>query len=881
MKINYNAFCLIGFIIIGSSVLAETVKIERKQYQTQRAEPSAPVLDGSLDDAVWDLVEWGSDFTQRSPSEGSAPSQKTAFKILYDDKNLYVGIRAFDTSPDSIVQRMCRRDGFDGDWVEINIDSYHDFRTAFSFTINAAGVKGDEAITEDGNNWDSDWNPVWYVKTRTDSLGWTAEMRIPFSQLRFAEKDNHVWGIQFTRRLYRHEERSVWQFIPRDARGWVNRFGELHGIKGIFQSRRIELLPYTMLGAETFQKEEGNPFANGRLYHADIGLDAKIGVTSDLTMDLTINPDFGQVEADPSEVNLTAYETFFDEKRPFFIEGARLLGASIMIGNSEFANDKQFYSRRIGRPPGYTPDLNDDEYINMPANSTILGALKLTGKTQKGYSIGVLNAVTSKEVAEVDLNGQRRFIDVEPMSNYFLGRVLKDFRGGQTTFGGMVTSTYRQLTDANRDLMHRSATTGGIDLFHLWKNRTYNFTLNLVYSHVQGSREAILETQTASQRYYQRPDADHITLDSTRTALSGFGGSMYLGKGGGEHFQILAGGTWRSPGLELNDMGFLRRADLILPFIWFQWRQEQPFSVFRQVYINFNGWDACNFGWENLFSGGNIDLSMQFKNQWFIDTGIAYNARSLSPSALRGGPSLRFPPSWQKWFYISTDNRKAYQLSLSLSDNKFTDQISNSYNISPGLLLRPSDAFSFSFYPFYDYNRNDLQYVETIESDSDNHYVFGRINQKTLGMVIRFTYCITPDLTIQFYGMPFVSAGTYTHLKEITDPRADVYDDRFHTFSDEEINYLDDDEIYQVDLDRDENTDYTFDKPDFNFRQFRSNLVIRWEYTPGSTLYLVWSQNRTGFENMGDFSIGGDMRDLFDVPPHNVILLKLNKWFSI
>ena len=313
----------------------------------------------------------------------------------------------------------------------------------------------------------------------------------------------------------------------------------------------------------------------------------------------------------------------------------------------------------------------------------------------------------------------------------------------------------------------------------------------------------------------------------------------------------------------------------------FQWRQEQPFSVFRQVYINFNGWDACNFGWENLFSGGNIDLSMQFKNQWFIDTGIAYNARSLSPSALRGGPSLRFPPSWQKWFYISTDNRKAYQLSLSLSDNKFTDQISNSYNISPGLLLRPSDAFSFSFYPFYDYNRNDLQYVETIESDSDNHYVFGRINQKTLGMVIRFTYCITPDLTIQFYGMPFVSAGTYTHLKEITDPRADVYDDRFHTFSDEEINYLDDDEIYQVDLDRDENTDYTFDKPDFNFRQFRSNLVIRWEYTPGSTLYLVWSQNRTGFENMGDFSIGGDMRDLFDVPPHNVILLKLNKWFSI
>lgn len=872
---------LLSCIIYSSALFAENGEIERKQYQTIKAGPSSPVIDGILDELTWDLVEWGGDFTQRSPNEGSAPSQETAFKILYDNKNLYVGIRAFDASPDSIVQRMCRRDGFDGDWVEINIDSYHDFRTAFSFTINAAGVKGDEAITDDGDNWDSDWNPIWYVKTQRDSLGWTAEMKIPFSQLRFAEKDDHVWGIQFTRRLYRKEERSVWQFIPRDSRGWVNRFGELHGLKGISQSRRMEILPYTMLSAETFQKEEGNPFADGRLYHADIGLDAKIGITSDLTMDLTINPDFGQVEADPSEVNLTAYETFFDEKRPFFIEGSSLLDNSITIGDGEFSNDKLFYSRRIGRPPGYSPDLDDDENIDMPDKSTILGALKLIGKTQKGYSIGVLNAVTSKEVAEVDLNGQRRFIDVEPMSNYFLGRVLKDFRGGQTTFGGMVTSTYRQLTDENRDLMPRSATTGGLDLFHQWKDRTYNFTLNLVYSHIQGSREAIMETQTASPRYYQRPDADHITLDSTRTALSGFGGSMYLGKFGGEHFQFLVGGTWRSPGLELNDMGFLRRADVIMPFVWVQFRQEKPFSVFRQVYVNFNQWGGYNFGWETLFSGGNVNLNAQFKNQWFIGGGMAYNGRSLSPSALRGGPSLYFPSIWHEWFYMSTDNRKAYQLSLNLSHDNYTDQISRSYNISPGVLVRPNDAFSFSLYPFYNFNRNNLQYVETIESDPDNHYVFGRIKQKTMGMVIRFTYCITPDLTIQFYGMPFVSAGTYTHLKEITNSRAEAYEDRFYTFPGEEISYLEEDEIYQIDADRDGNKDYSFDKPDFNFRQFRSNLVIRWEYTPGSTLFLVWSQNRTEFENMGDFSFGGDMKDLFDVPPHNVILIKLNKWFSI
>ncbi|MFQ5823957.1 MAG: DUF5916 domain-containing protein [bacterium] len=869
------------FTLIASTLFASKPSTDKKIYIAEHINPRPPVIDGRLDDSVWQKAEWGSDFIQREPDDGADPSQKTAFKVLYDENNLYVGIRAYDTEPDKIVRRVTRRDEFDGDWLEINIDSYFDHRTAFSFTINAAGVKGDEAISNDGDNWDSNWNPVWYAAVAIDELGWTAEMRIPFSQLRFAKKAEQVWGLQVQRQLFRKEERSVWQYIPRNTGGWVSYFGELHGIKGIRTSRRIELLPYGVSDLRKFAKEPNNPFATGQSTNFSGGLDAKIGVTSDLTLDVTVNPDFGQVEADPSEVNLTAFETFFQEKRPFFIEGQNILDYRLMGGDGDFSYDRLFYSRRIGRSPQYSPDLDDDEYMQLPDNTSILTAMKLTGKTNSGLSIGVLDAITERECAHIDLNGERRQETVEPFSNYFVGRVQKDYGRGNTSIGSILTTTHRNLSESQLKFLNSSAYSGGVDFRHQWQNKTYYLNVRTAFSHVRGDQQAILEVQTASQRYYQRPDADYVTLDSARTSLSGHGGFVNFGRSGNGKLRFSVGGMWRSPGLELNDLGFLRQADRVLQYFWFGYSINNPFSIFRKLHANFNQWAGWNFGGENVFAGGNINGGGQFKNYWFFWFGVNRNANSLSTSALRGGPAMKFPGRWNQWYNISSDNRKALQFGFGGSNSWSDEGNSRRNNVWFWLSFRPRNAMRLRINPFFSVNKQDLQYIDSIEHEDEDRYLFGRLNQKTLGITIRFDFSVTPDLSIQYYGQPFVSAGKYAQFKRITEPRATRYENRFHTFTGNEIQFDSEKGKYNFDEDANGTTDYSIDTPDFNFRQFRSNLVVRWEYNPGSTIFFVWSQERTGDDNNGNFSFKNDIGELFDENATNVFLIKMSRWFSL
>ncbi|MBL7074591.1 carbohydrate binding family 9 domain-containing protein [candidate division KSB1 bacterium] len=867
------------FIFIFANLWANQTLAEKKVYVATRVNPYPPIIDGHLDDPAWAAVDWKGEFIQREPYEGKEPSQETAFKILYDDKNVYVGIRAYDTEPAKIDQRMSRRDDLDGDIVGIQFDSYFDHRTAFTFIVNTGGVKCDGVFTNDGENEDFSPDPVWYVKTATDDQGWTAEMQIPLSQLRFGNQKDQIWGLQVARYLFRKEELSLWQFIAKDAPGWVHLFGELHGLRGIKTPRRIELLPYSVGRLQTFQKEEDNPFATGRLNSLAGGLDGKIGVTSDLTLDFTINPDFGQVEADPSEVNLTTFETFFEEKRPFFIEGKNILDFRLLMGDSPFSNDMLFYSRRIGRFPQYEPDVDDDEYVKMPTNTSIISALKLTGKTHNCLSIGIMEAVTAEEKAEIDFQRQRHREVVEPMTNYFLGRLQKDYNKGSTILGGMFTVTNRNISDPQLNFLNRSAYTGGIDFSHRWKDRTYLLDIKTAFSHVRGDKEAILETQTASSRYFQRPDANYVTLDSSRIHLSGHGGTFVFGKISHGHWQYILCSTWRSPGLELNDLGYLRMADIIMQFVWVGYRIWNPISVFRRININFNQWNGWNFGREGLFAGGNINVDAQFLNYWGFGTGINREGPSLSTNAQRGGPAMRFPGGWNNWFNIYSDERKSLQLNLMGSNSWNNDGISRSQQFRPGITWRPSNALQLSFNPSYSINRDNLQYVDTIEKEDYNRYIFARLDQKTLGIVFRLNYSLTPDLSIQYYGQPFVSSGEYSQFKKITRPRADGYDDRFHIFTDSEISPYE--ESYGIDEDQDGFDDYYIDKPDFNFREFRSNLVIRWEYTPGSTIFFVWSQGRTVEESIGDFSFRNDIQDLFDIYPHNVFLIKLNHWFSL
>jgi hypothetical protein len=854
---------------------------QKQVYNTSRVSGEEPVIDGRLDDPAWEQVEWSDGFTQIEPFENRPPSQQTRFRILYDENNLYVAIRAFDSAPDSIEKRMSRRDGFAGDWVEINVDSYHDLLTAFSFSITAAGVKGDEAISND-DQWDTSWDPIWYAKTAIDDRGWTAEMRIPFTQLRFGKQDEYVWGLQVNRRFFRKEERSSWVFIPQNASGWVHYFGELHGIRNIRPQKQKDITPYVLGRFEHYEKEDGNPFSDGNDLFGTVGVDGKFGITNDLTLDFTINPDFGQVEADPSQVNLTTYETYFRERRPFFIEGNNILNFRLTRGGSPLSRDNLFYSRRIGAPPSYWPDLEDDEYEKRKDNTTILGAFKLTGKTRKGWSIGIMESITQREYSVIDLNGEQRKEEIEPFTNYFTARLQKDMNKSNTRLGGMITTVNRDLS--NPDLennMHRSAYSGGIDFNHEWKDKTYYIYASAAFSQVRGNREAIYETQTNAPHFFQRPDADYFHVDSSRTQLSGFGGTIQHGKAGGGKWMYATWLTWRSPGFNLNDIGYMRRNDEAMEVIWFGFRQNEPFSIFRSVRLNFNQWYGFTFDPGTRYYGGNFNAHTEFKNYWETGFGTSREGKSISTETLRGGPSLVYDGHTNFFSYISSDNRKKIQFIIEYFMNARDHKTARRDNVFIDINYQVSDALRISLSPSFMKRRDKIQYVSNVEYLDDMRYVRGNLDQSQMHLTLRLSYNITPDFTIQYYGMPFISAGKYNEFKYINDPLADDFGQRYVQYREDRISYDITDDIYEIDETGDGTVDYTFDNPDFNVKDFNSNLVVRWEYQPGSTVYLVWSRQRNDEVTDGNFHIWNDSRDLFKIYPYDIFLIKFSYRFAL
>jgi hypothetical protein len=517
-------FTLFAFVLIGFSTFSQESKVEskiidKKIYTTARVQTPI-LLDGKLIESAWDEVSWGGDFIQYQPKEGQPPSESTQFKILYDDDNLYIGYRCFDHEPDSIIKRMSRRDGFPGDWVEINIDSYHDLRTAFSFTFSVSGVRGDELISNNGN-FDANWNPIWSGKSNIDSLGYTVEVKIPFSQLRFGNEENKIWGFQITRRIFRYEERSNWQYIPQSAGGWVSGFGELHGLRNIKPRKQVEIAPYVVAKTETYKSEPGNPFLKGNDSKLTVGADGKIGVTNDLILDFTVNPDFGQVEADPSQVRIDGFQNFFQEKRPFFVESANIFDYQLTGSEAggDYDADLLFYSRRIGSSPHGYPNLNSGQYTRVPDNTPILGAAKFSGKTKDGWSIGLLESVTKEVAATIDDHGERSKQTIEPLSNYFVSRVQKDYKGGITQIGGILTGVHRNGNLNNT--LHDAAYSGGLDFAHYWKDRNWYIRGNAIFSRVTGTKEKIMETQSAFEHLFQRTNAIETKIDANRTSLTG------------------------------------------------------------------------------------------------------------------------------------------------------------------------------------------------------------------------------------------------------------------------------------------------------------------------------------------------------------------------
>lgn len=863
-------------------VAAPTADLERKAYDTQRIDGDRPVIDGRLDDGVWGTVPWSGDFIQREPDEGKEPSQATRFKVLYDDDALYF---AFDLAdiPTDVSEQLGRRDSFPGDWIEVNIDSYYDRRTAFSFTLSASGTRGDEFISNDGNNWDSNWDPVWNGAAQIDVDGWTAEMRIPLSQLRFSAAAEQTWGLQVTRRVFRLEERSSWQRIPKDLSGWVSNFGELRGLDDLQPKRRIELVPYAVASTRRLANEDGNPFREGDESTLDGGIDGKWGLTNNLTLDFTINPDFGQVEADPSEVNLTAFETFFSERRPFFIEGSDIfeLRVAPAITGGPFTSDRLFYSRRIGRSPALSPDVPDGGFADTPDNGTILGAFKLSGKTANGLSIGLLGSVTDEETATVEVDGVRSQQVVEPLTTYFVGRLRQDYRDGNTQVGGIVTAVHRQLDEGPLDALRSEAFAGGLDLSHYFHNRDYRLEANLFASRLQGSQEAILNAQESSARFYQRPDNDYVDLDPTRTTLDGHAGSVRLTRTNNHNLVFQSGVTWRSPGFEINDLGFMRSADGINHFTWVAYQQRNPMGKFERWAVNSNFKANWDYGGEFLGSSLNVNANGQLTNKYNGGLSITRGDEEISNTALRGGPSSRWPGIWYGEFWSGSDQRKKLFARLGAWQERGDNNSGTTSGAWAQITWRPTDTLSLSLNPEYNTSDLELQYITTEDFGDRQRFLFGALDQETTVLTLRLDYSITPDLTIQLYASPFVSTGRYNRIKRITDPRADAFRDRFAVFAEDRIAFDADDDSYSVDEDGDGTVDYSFSNPDFDVREFNSNLVVRWQYRPGSAIFLVWSQGR--FEStlrQRDLSFDRQLDRLFAAPADDVVLLKVSKWFT-
>jgi hypothetical protein len=783
-------------------------------------------------------------------------------------------MRLLDDRPDSIAAQLARRDaqGIYSDWAYVVIDSYLDRRTAFAFWINPRGVKRDVFHHGDTRE-DPSWDAVWEATARVDSAGWTAEFRIPLSQLRFDPK-KQAWGINFGREIARREEKSFWSPVRPDAPGFVSEFGDLTGLASLAPPRRLELQPYSMGRLTRAPSRDEDPFFSRNDLSTAVGADVRYGISSDFTVTATFNPDFGQVEADPAVVNLTAFETFFSERRPFFAEGTDIFRFGLEGGG------ELFYSRRIGRAPQASAP-GDARFLDVPEATTILGAAKLSGKTSSGWSVGVLNALTAPEEARyvaADLRELRA--PVEPLTNYGVGRVIKDFRRGRSNLGAILTTTHRDFENGHFPLLRSSAYSGGVDGQHRFGSGNYRITGYLLGSYLRGSEGAITAVQRAPGHYFQRPDAEHLALDPNRTTLGGWTSSLHLDKIGGA-WRWGAHSDLRSPGMELNDLGFQNEADVGSGRVYIGYLDFTPGKVFRNWSLFSNNSAAWTFGGERVSTSANVNGSFQFRNNWGGGGDITRTFSALSTTALRGGRGIRVPGETRTFLTFYTDRRRILSGTLTINGALEDDTDGHYLSVAPRVDYRPSPRMSLSLGPVVFWNRAAWQYIAQRPVGDSTHYFFGRLNQTTTSLTARLNYTFSPNLSLQFYAQPFIGAGEYGRFMEVDDPRAREFEGRFRLLSAEEVVLDPGQGRYNIDLDRDGVFDASFRNPSFSRRQFRSNAVLRWEYRPGSTLFVAWNQGRQNSVSDGRFALWDDVREIFGSPGTNVLLIKVSYWLGL
>ncbi len=884
------ALCLLTTLLLTSTAVSASESDDDKgrrspEVQAVRIEPMArPVLDGKLDEAAWATAEVATGFTQLRPNPGTASTQRTESYVLYDDDAIYVGFHCYDDAPQEIVRRLARRDDWNvSDKVIVGIDSYGDGRTAFLFGVNAAGVKYDFLIYNDSNE-DFSWDAVWDVAVAHQAGGWTAEFRIPLSQLRFQTGDGlQAWGIEFQRDIARNDEKSFWAPLLPDVDGVVSRFGKLGGLTGLASPRRLEVQPYV---ATRLTREPGDgldPFYHENDVAGSAGADVRYGLTSNLTLSATINPDFGQVEADPAVVNLSAFETFFEERRPFFVEGVDVFEFGQTRGYTSNYRPTFFYSRRIGRQPQRALDDDAYDYIDAPDQTTIATAAKLSGKVGD-WSIGVLDAVTTEEQARfIDTNGAERRSAVEPLTNYTVGRVKRDFRNGNSVVGGLFTATNRSMSDpVFEGVTPSEAYVGGLDFEHAWGNRAWAVSGVVAGSYVAGSAEVIDDLQRAPQRYLQRPDAGHLALDPGATSLSGSYGAFSVAKTGGKLIGSVTANLV-SPGFEVNDLGFQSRSDAYALSGIVIYNENEPGPDWLRRWGGNVNWNlSANGDGQIIGRGINFNSNVQLSNLWGGGLYVGgVPAAVYNDRLTRGGPVARRPADIGVNPWIYSDPRKAVSgEAYAYLRTEFVDNPEYDLSFGTDITVRPNSSLELTFSPELSREFDTDQFVESVESEAatatfGSRYVFGDIEQTSFSVGVRANWTFTPDLSLQLYARPFVTAGRYSGFKEFATPG--TYDFDVYGVDRGAIEKAEDAFVVTP---GDGGEAFSFDDPNFNFRSLRGSAVVRWEYRPGSALFFVWQQQRDGVEEYGDFDFGRDFGAIFREDVQNIFLLKATYWLG-
>jgi hypothetical protein len=831
------------------------------QRHTPRRVPAAPVVDGGADDVAWVSAPPASDFTVFRPTEGAAPTFRTEVRAVYDDRALFVLVRAFDPRPDSIIALLSRRDnaGPPSDLITLYIDSYHDGRSGYEYVVNPVGVRSDFLLFDD-DRFDLSWDGIWDVATRVDSAGWVAEFAIPFSQLRFRRQAvagsadvQSVFGIMVWRTIGRLGERASWPTYRPSIAGLVSQFGTLDGLSDLPSNVRAEAAPYVLTRGRNTPVSPGIPSRIEN--HVTGGADLKLGPSPNVTIDATINPDFGQIEADPAVLNLTSFETFLPERRPFFLEGAGLFRFSL----SRDPNNPEslFYTRRIGRRPQLSDFFGD---ADSPTETTILAAGKLTARVAGNTSIASLAAVTGEEHGAPKPAGGLYL--VEPRSMYSITRLQKDYRGGRSGVGLMLTGVSRDMDSVAASMLTRDAVTAGFATQHQSSDGQYWARFWAAGSHLRGTSDAITRVQLSSVHAFQRPD-DHNVLDTTRTSLSGGAAQLWLGKTGG----VTRYGTsyrYFSPGFDPTDVGFVNESNHRSWVVDAGLQSTRATSWYRNAslsMIHVEWWSGSGKIDEMVFLTGTAELHNQWRVQLNAGSNQLFNT-ICSQKCTRGGPALRKDPLPSFTLNVTGDPRSRFTHDVLVYWQRDDQGRSHTIRVAPTLFWRAASNLHLSLNAIVEELTNDTQFYKRFgDAISDTaHYTIARLRQGTRAVTTRMSYAATPTLSVEWYAQPFVARGQYSDVRELAAPRSATYDDRFKPYFDTAVR----------------------DNPGgVNFQQLRSNLVTRWEYRPGSVLFVVWSQGRDLFtDEPGTLRLSRDANDLFTLQPRNTIAVKASYWYG-